>query len=171
MMLLMNSPIKAYNHVKNGRAIKAIMQAYEQCPAKLSIFVPMDESDRRAIVTVGTLPHNHPIPPSAKVPFEVQKQYSACIVANGVIGATPLRIDRGKSCNFGNIIFIANNITAQQTKTILGGRLPQELHPALNDNWKRARIIKSEKVKSYPEGGSSLSGMFFVRVCLVCDTF
>jgi hypothetical protein len=86
----------------------------------------------------------------------------ACIVANGVIGATPLWIDRGKSCNFDNIIFIANGITAQQTKTILGGKLPQELHPALNDNRKWARIIKSKKVKSYPKGGSSLLGMFFV---------
>ena len=120
---------------------------------------------------MGPLPHNHPIPPSAKVPFEVRKQYSACIVVNVVIGATPLRIERGKSCNFGNSIFIANSITAQQTKTILGGKLPQEQHPALNNNRKQAMIVKREKVKSRPEGGSSLSGMLFVRVCVVCDTF
>ena len=101
---------------------------------------------------VGRLPHNHPIPPSAKVPFEVRKQYSACIVANVVIGTKPLRIERRKSCNFGNSIFIANSITAQQTKTILGGKLPEEQHPALNNNRKQAMIlVKCEKVKSCPE--------------------
>lgn len=87
--------VLAYSHVKNGRAVIGLMEAHIKCSARLSVFVPLDAHDRRAIVIPGTEPHNHPIHLQAKVPYAARKKYQDCVEASGVIGMTPLRIDRG----------------------------------------------------------------------------
>ena len=60
-----------------------------------AIFVPCDESDQCTVIIPGLAPHNHPIHIQAKVPFQAWRQYSACVVASGVVGMTPAKIDNG----------------------------------------------------------------------------
>ena len=59
-------------------------------------------------------------------------------------------IDRGKFYNFGNTILLLTLLQPNKPSLpwSLGGKLLQELHPALNNNWKWARIVKSEKVNT-----------------------
>ncbi|KAL1937198.1 hypothetical protein VTO73DRAFT_14471 [Trametes versicolor] len=74
-----------------------------------------DQNDRRAVVFPRPAHHhNHPIPPSAKVPFAAQEKYRDCVAAYGFSGVAPLRVD-----------------LASSTKELLNGNLPAQIHPAL----------------------------------------
>ncbi|KAJ3559046.1 hypothetical protein NP233_g11359 [Leucocoprinus birnbaumii] len=115
----------------------------QKCSAKLTIFIPIDKTDFRAIIIPeDAIPHSHPTFPARKVPYKAKELYTKCIKAVGTLGATTLRIDNAPS-----------------TLAILDGRLPQEVHGSLVDSRKRQRILQTERKIEYPNG-SGLEGVW-----------
>ncbi|KAJ7505079.1 hypothetical protein B0H11DRAFT_1980187 [Mycena galericulata] len=102
------------SHFQDGVHVVAKLQKHA-CNAQLSILVPIDTGDLRAvIIPAAGVPHSHPQFARTKIPSEIKRKYQECIDAAGVIGTTTLRVDKASS-----------------THAILGGKLPQELHPGL----------------------------------------
>lgn len=102
----------AYSHIKDGRSIIGLLKKRD-CGAKLKILIPIDKNDHRAIVIPGSDPHNHPIPLQAKVPYHARTRYAECVAGVGAIGATPLKVDRGKIAYFINTKFDHLRFTLQ----------------------------------------------------------
>ncbi|KAJ7171887.1 hypothetical protein C8R43DRAFT_944427 [Mycena crocata] len=86
-----------------------------QCNAQLSILVPIDKHDLRAvIIPAAGIPHTHPSFPRTKISSAMKQKCQQCIDATGGVGATTLRIDKSSS-----------------TLLILDGKLLQDLHPGM----------------------------------------
>ncbi|KAJ7627356.1 hypothetical protein FB45DRAFT_1082631 [Roridomyces roridus] len=106
------------------------------CPAQVLILIPIDETDLRAVVIPKPgIPHNHPLFPRVKVPFHAESTYKGCAVATGPLGATTLRVDKSSA-----------------TRAILGGKLPQEIHPSLINNRARRGIVQDVRGARLPSG-------------------
>ncbi|KAJ7773705.1 hypothetical protein DFH07DRAFT_767648 [Mycena maculata] len=127
--------VSARTHSRDGKHVRGKLSK-NPCPAQILILIPIDGNDLRAVVMpkAGT-PHNHPIFPRTKVPFAVASQYKKCIESTGPIGATTLRVDKSSS-----------------TRAILGGKLPQELHPSLISNRRRRDMVRGSQLSKFPNG-------------------
>ncbi|KAJ7777643.1 hypothetical protein DFH07DRAFT_766393 [Mycena maculata] len=127
--------VSARTHFRDGKHVRGKLSK-NPCPAQILILIPIDGNDLRAVVMpkAGT-PHNHPIFPRTKVPFAVASQYKKCIESTGPIGATTLRVDKSSS-----------------TRAILGGKLPQELHPSLISNRRRRDMVRGSQLSRFPNG-------------------
>ncbi len=81
--------------MKDGQPFKApIVQL--PCPASRSIYVPLDDTIRKAlIVNDHKKPHSHPIPPMTKVTYEMKNKYIECVEAHGVFGSTVVKVENG----------------------------------------------------------------------------
>ncbi|KAJ7932011.1 hypothetical protein B0H13DRAFT_1593750, partial [Mycena leptocephala] len=102
----------------------------------LLILIPVDETDLRAVVIPQAgAPHNHPTFLPTKVPFAAAKTYLECIADVGPIGATTLGVDKSSS-----------------TRARLGGKIPQEIHPALINTRARRKMLLASQVATFPEG-------------------
>ncbi|KLO05889.1 hypothetical protein SCHPADRAFT_838781, partial [Schizopora paradoxa] len=102
----------------------------------LTIYIPISKShSRRAIVVPGLEPHSHPIFPSVKVPFRIKEIYLKCVEMHGALGATALRVDK-----------------AACTRSLLEGKLPQEVHPSLVNDRNRRKIVSVAKKNQYSSG-------------------
>ncbi|KAJ6603526.1 hypothetical protein DFH09DRAFT_1068674 [Mycena vulgaris] len=72
-------------------AVAAQLEKHK-CNAKLSIFIPIDAEDLRAvIIPAAGVPHRHPSFTRTKIPSVVKNQYQQCIDAAGPVGMTTLR--------------------------------------------------------------------------------
>jgi hypothetical protein len=85
----------AHAHIVNGMQVQGQIQQYS-CNATRSIYVPKDQSIRKALIIHNNTGHNHPMPVLTKVAFGHKDTYRQCIHANGVLGATVSKIDNGK---------------------------------------------------------------------------
>ncbi|KAJ7634204.1 hypothetical protein DFH06DRAFT_1336760 [Mycena polygramma] len=74
--------------------------------------------------------------------FKFFDQYRQCIKLTGPIGLTTLRVDKSST-----------------TRAILGGKLPQEVHPSLINNRKRRELVSTKKIKKFPHG-TGLAGVW-----------
>ncbi|KAE9384038.1 hypothetical protein BT96DRAFT_842891, partial [Gymnopus androsaceus JB14] len=102
----------------------------------LAIFVPVDPTDLRAvIVPKAGIAHNHPTFPRMKVPCAVRMKYANAVEIFGPVAATTLRVDKAAS-----------------TRSLLGGKLPQELHESMINDRVRRNIVKGMKHESAPSG-------------------
>ncbi|KAJ7157483.1 hypothetical protein C8R46DRAFT_1294194 [Mycena filopes] len=70
------------------------------------------------------------------------QKYKQSIDAVGLIGTTTLRVDKAAS-----------------TKTILGGLLPEEVHPSMINKRKRREMVKDARSERFPQG-AGLPGVF-----------
>ncbi|KAJ7491629.1 hypothetical protein B0H11DRAFT_1911893 [Mycena galericulata] len=121
----------ARTHYQNGLHV-IVPPEKRKCPAQITVYIPVDETDSRAVVIPAAgVPHF----PRSKVPAAVQHKYYKCIDAAGVVGTTTLRVDKSSS-----------------TLNILGGKLPQEYHPSLINNPNRRDMVKNRRGDSFPEG-------------------
>jgi len=60
----------------------------------MTIFVPKDETIRKAIVVFpGNKAHTHPVPPLNKPTEDVKAAYSRVIESHGVLSATVSKVD------------------------------------------------------------------------------
>ena len=95
-----NKCITAFTHgvpdPQNPDQLQAIQPGfkYRECRAHIRIWFPVDRSDRRAIVIL-TNPHSHPTPLLTKVSRDGLDKYVDAIEAVGVLGATPVKVERG----------------------------------------------------------------------------
>ncbi|KAJ7024117.1 hypothetical protein C8F04DRAFT_1401328 [Mycena alexandri] len=122
-------------HYRDNKSVAGTLTK-QRCPAELLILIPIDETDLRAVVIPKSgIAHNHPPFPRFKVPFAAARKYCSAIDAVGLIGTTTLRVDKAAS-----------------TKTILGGLLPEELHPSLINKRKRRDMVKDARTERFPEG-------------------
>ncbi|KAJ7840946.1 hypothetical protein B0H14DRAFT_3695136 [Mycena olivaceomarginata] len=111
------------------------LQEYS-CPAKLLLLIPVDETDLCVVaIPQAGAHHNHPVFPAAKTPFSAAQKYDKCINSAESISAMTLCVDKSSS-----------------TKTLLGGKLPQEIHPSLIDDRKRPVWNEFEKDKERDVG-------------------
>ncbi|KAJ7744261.1 hypothetical protein DFH07DRAFT_963793 [Mycena maculata] len=125
----------ARTHFRDGKHVRGHLLR-RPCLAKILILIPIDEGDLRAVVIPKAgIPHNHPTFPRAKLPFAAESEYNKCIASAGPIGATTLRVDKSSS-----------------TRSILGGRLPQEIHPALINNRQRRDLLRAARLVRFPAG-------------------
>ncbi|KAJ7920148.1 hypothetical protein B0H13DRAFT_2319796 [Mycena leptocephala] len=137
------------------------------CAAKLTILVPVDVSLRAIVIPAAGLPHTHPSFPRAKVPAAVKQQYQKCINATGSAGITTLRVDKGQFPG-----------STPSTREILGGKLPQEVHPGMINSRTRRDIVDGRDTwiiltpaQSSPyriqknSGVNSTAGM--IRICSI----
>ncbi|KAG6825944.1 hypothetical protein H0H92_001763 [Tricholoma furcatifolium] len=122
-------------HIVNGNTVRSqIIQ--RQCPAKRTIYVPVDPNLQIALVThPKMIPHNHPMPPMSKVSIEAKTTYRECIEAASTIGATVQKVDNSTS-----------------TKLLLGGKSPGEHTPALQDKRVKRSILREVKLEKNPVG-------------------
>ena len=82
-----------YPHTGDGK--QALLIRHE-CPASKTIWVPIDESIRKAVIVFNPdNPHNHPILPSSKASAMTRDSYKQCITAAGLVGSTVKTIDNG----------------------------------------------------------------------------
>lgn len=124
----------------------------QKCHAKLAIFVPIDSTDLRAvIVPEAGVAHNHPSFPRMKVPCAVRMKYANAVEIFGPIAATTLRVDKGKFLN-GLPVYLLMIAAAVSTRSLLGGKLPQELHESMISDCVRRNIVKGVKRESAPSG-------------------
>ncbi|KAJ7700941.1 hypothetical protein B0H16DRAFT_1483720 [Mycena metata] len=108
------------NHYRDGLHIIGKLKK-QQCGAKLSLLIPMDQQDLRIIIIPRPgVAHTHPSFPRTKIPSAIKRLYRQCIDASGTVGSSTLRVDKSSS-----------------TRAILKGRLPQELHPGMINSRKR----------------------------------
>ncbi|KAF9018763.1 hypothetical protein BDZ89DRAFT_1165024, partial [Hymenopellis radicata] len=120
---------------RDGRIVEGRYTLHD-CPARLTIYVPEDVSDLRAVIVPKSgVAHNHPIFPAMKTPYAVAKKYKEAIRTFGPAGATTLRVDKAAS-----------------TSTLLDGMLPQELHPSLINNRRRRDFLRESKLEISPQG-------------------
>ncbi|KAF8128287.1 hypothetical protein K438DRAFT_2000450 [Mycena galopus ATCC 62051] len=134
-------------HFSDGVHVTAKLKKHA-CGAKLSILTPIDPNDLRAVVIPAAgIPHTHPAFPRAKVPALVQQKYDKCIEAAGSIGMTTLRIDKASS-----------------TREILGGRLPQQVHPSMINSRKRRDMVQTHRMNKFPNG-TDLPGVYHEFSC------
>ncbi|KAJ6454741.1 hypothetical protein C8R47DRAFT_1252140 [Mycena vitilis] len=138
---LPNNKLCPRTHFRDGRNVRGTLSR-RGCLAKLTIFIPIDVLDLRAVVIPSKCRHSHPIFPRVKVPFAAADQYRQCIKSTGPIGLTTLRVDKSST-----------------TRAILGGKLPQEVHPSLINNRKRRELVSAEKMKKFPHG-TGLAGVW-----------
>ncbi|KAJ7856165.1 hypothetical protein B0H13DRAFT_2357492 [Mycena leptocephala] len=129
------------NHFQEGMHVVAKLQKH-LCSARLSILIPIDGSLRAVVIPGAGIPHTHPSFPRTKVPAAVIQKYKKCIEATGSIGITTLRVDK-----------------AHSTLEILGGKLPQEVHPGMINSRKRRDIVHTDRITKFPEG-TGLQGVY-----------
>ncbi|KAJ6456875.1 hypothetical protein C8R45DRAFT_1033722 [Mycena sanguinolenta] len=124
-----------HDHIINGRAVISTIMNHP-CTAKRTIFVPVDASIRKALITHGknNFAHNHPMPMLKKAAFEVQNSYRQCIKASGCVAATVAKVDNAPS-----------------TQVLLGMK-PGEFSPALHSKKIKQRLVCEAKVEKYPAG-------------------
>ncbi|KAK7036861.1 hypothetical protein R3P38DRAFT_3350628 [Favolaschia claudopus] len=86
-------PGKDHPHIVNGHVVTNSEMSHYKCRVKRTIFVPRDESIRKAVILHNAIPipHRHPLPPLAKVSLSVQDKYETCIEKRGVVGATKVK--------------------------------------------------------------------------------
>ncbi|KAJ7181385.1 hypothetical protein C8R43DRAFT_969056 [Mycena crocata] len=125
-----------HTHIVNGKPVTNSAIVKRSCNASRTIFVPVDESIRKAlIIHKRDTPHNHPMPAFTKVSLELNASYRECIQAAGCVGATVAKVDNASS-----------------TKLLLGGKRPGEFAPALQSNVAKQKLVREEKLKAYPQG-------------------
>ncbi|KAK6974246.1 hypothetical protein R3P38DRAFT_2447950, partial [Favolaschia claudopus] len=104
-------------HIVNGHVVTNSEMSHYKCRVKRTIFVPRDESIRKAVILHNAIPipHRHPLPPLAKVSLSVQDKYETCIEKRGVVGATVRDVDRGASPNIYRVLFDAQYDPAESS--------------------------------------------------------
>ncbi|KAJ7182639.1 hypothetical protein C8R43DRAFT_1116274 [Mycena crocata] len=143
---LLKKSICSRNHFQNGLHIVAQLTKH-QCNAQLSILVPIDKHDLRAvIIPAAGIPHTHPSFPHTKIPSAMKQKYQQCIDATAGVGATTLQIDKSSS-----------------TLLILDGKLLQDLHPGMIISRKRRDMVKETCQASFLDG-TGLPGTVIGRV-------
>lgn len=86
----------AFTHTHDGKPIRSKM-VHRPCEAERSIFVPVDNSLRMAVMVPNhKKPHNHPIPTTTKASYDAKALYRDSITVTGVLGATVRKVDNGK---------------------------------------------------------------------------
>ncbi|KAK7012445.1 hypothetical protein R3P38DRAFT_3588241 [Favolaschia claudopus] len=111
--------------------------SHYKCRVKRTIFVPRDESIRKAVILHNAIPipHRHPLPPLVKVSLSVQDKYETCIEKRGVVGATVRDVDR-----------------AESSLLLCDGQPPSAWSPALGNMRSKRDMVRKQKVKRYPAG-------------------
>ncbi|KAF7374069.1 hypothetical protein MSAN_00287800 [Mycena sanguinolenta] len=123
-----------HNHIVDGRAVTSAI-VHRQCEARRTIYVPVDERVRKAlIIHLHNVAHNHPMPSLKKASFEIKESYRRCITASGCVAATVKKVDNAPSTQF------------------LLGMKPGEFAPALQSNKVKQKLVHEAKMEKYPEG-------------------
>ncbi|KAJ7287651.1 hypothetical protein C8J57DRAFT_1496066 [Mycena rebaudengoi] len=121
-------------HYRDHKSVTGQLKS-NTCHAELLILIPVDETDLRAVVIPKfDIPHCHPTFLRTKVLFAAVQKYNQCIEAVGSIGMTTLHVDKAPS-----------------TKSLLGGKLPQEVHPSMINNHKRREMVEKIRTIQFPE--------------------
>ncbi|KAJ7870040.1 hypothetical protein B0H14DRAFT_3132169 [Mycena olivaceomarginata] len=124
-----------YAHIFNGKRQPSVITNHP-CPARRTIYVPLDNSIRKALIIHNdNIPHNHPMPPLKKAVHEQKEKYRTCIRGVGTVGATVSKVDNAASTEF-----------------LLDGQRPGEYAPALQSNPLKRKLVREEKLASYPAG-------------------
>ncbi|KAJ7119327.1 hypothetical protein C8R43DRAFT_960074 [Mycena crocata] len=130
----------AYTHIdENNKVIQGKIVRRER-KATIRIFLPLNCSDRRAIVQLAGF-HNHPTNPLRKLMRKGKKKYEKAIKAAGVTGLTALNYDYGK---------------------IFEGKIPGEVEPALLNNRVKRQLIQKAKKAVNPHG-MGIEGVLYLQ--------
>ncbi|KAJ7484769.1 hypothetical protein B0H11DRAFT_2279492 [Mycena galericulata] len=128
-------------HIVDGKQVKSRILQYP-CPARRSIYVPIDPTYRKALIVQNNTGHNHPMPPLTKASIAPKETYAKCVESSGIVGSTVAKVDNAPS-----------------TKLILNGKTPSLFSPALGSKRVKQEIVRSVKAKKYPNG-LGLTGAF-----------
>ncbi|KAI5823694.1 hypothetical protein K523DRAFT_325156 [Schizophyllum commune Tattone D] len=82
----------------NGPEVVQGQMVHRKCPAKGTIYIPADATDRRAIISFHNVPHNHPPPTRAKLTPLGKDLYNQAI--DQVADKTMLRVDMGTDLEY-----------------------------------------------------------------------
>ncbi|KAK6978061.1 hypothetical protein R3P38DRAFT_3120609 [Favolaschia claudopus] len=125
----------AHTHIVNGVGVSSAI-VNRECGAKRTIFVPVDQAIRKAVVVhPQNIPHNHPMPALKKASIQAKNTYVKLVKDHGVVGATVRKVD-----------------CAASTKVSLKGKTPAEHDPALHSAQLKRRLIAATKKEAYPDG-------------------
>jgi hypothetical protein len=93
MKLLTNVICVAYTHIINGQAIPEPQIKGRECPSRMIIYEPIDDSLCHKALIVVKIPHNHPFYPHPK-PNQNEKDtlLAALDVSRPGVGANELRL-------------------------------------------------------------------------------
>ncbi|KAJ6573309.1 hypothetical protein B0H10DRAFT_2199442 [Mycena sp. CBHHK59/15] len=142
-----------HTHIIDGQPHTNSPIVKHPCSASRTIYVPVDENIRKAlIVHKGNIAHNHPMPALKKVSYELKVSYQKCIQAVGCVGATVAKVDNGADFFKLSAPSQTEDAPAPSTKLLLGGKKPGEFAPALQSNAAKGKMLHTAKVNTYPEG-------------------
>jgi hypothetical protein len=86
----LTKPSAAHVHIQGGKIVEAAIEQ-RPCPARLTVFSPVDHSLRKAVVIPAPgIPHNHPFCPSDKR----TRRAKAAVRAVGAMDQTSRNVDR-----------------------------------------------------------------------------
>jgi hypothetical protein len=99
-------------HIVNGLAVTQSKILTRKCGASRTIFVLKDSNGDNlniAVIVPKTTPHNHPMPPPAKVSASVARIYTDAIklVAEGTSATTAQKVDNGNCISL--LAFVSHN--------------------------------------------------------------
>ncbi|KAJ7171599.1 hypothetical protein C8R43DRAFT_944205 [Mycena crocata] len=117
----------SYTHIDENNKVIQGKIVRRECKATIQIFLPLNRSDRRAIVQLAGF-HNHTTNPPRKLMCKGKKKYKKAIEAAGVTGLTALK------CGF-----------TTTTVKIFEGKIPREVEPALLNNRVKRQLIQKAK--------------------------
>jgi len=82
-----------FPHIVDGEKVAApIVQL--KCPARMTVFVPEDETIKKAMVVFPhNEAHNHPVPALNKATEDVKVAYNRVLESHNVLSATVTKID------------------------------------------------------------------------------
>ncbi|KAJ7932180.1 hypothetical protein B0H13DRAFT_810730 [Mycena leptocephala] len=124
-------------HIIDGKAIRSRIEQTD-CFAKRNIYVPIDTSIRKVLITTNGTCHNHPMPPLAKPTLGGKEVWKTCVKASGIVGATVAKVDNATS-----------------TALILAGKTP------LYSKRVKGDVIRGMKSEQFPHGLDE-TGLFHI---------
>ncbi|KAL1694681.1 hypothetical protein GGG16DRAFT_100370 [Schizophyllum commune] len=116
-----------YPHISEDKVVQGHM-VHRACPARGNIYFPVDPADRRALVLLHNVPHNHPAPPPSKTTPMGETLYTQAV--EKVADKTMLRVDM-----------------APTTRDVFGSKLPSAVDPGLSSARKKRDIREREDLK------------------------
>lgn len=105
------------------------------CPVKFWHYVPKNLEECPYIIIMSRYTHNHPPPPSSKIPTAIQNNLKNIIAKENILDLTARRL-----------------ITCTSMQKFLKGVPLPELHPSLNNRSKIDHMIATKHRAEYPYG-------------------
>jgi hypothetical protein len=143
--------LSAYPHVIDGK-ISPGRIIEQKCPTRMAIYIPVDASICKAIVSL-CMSHNYPMYPETKPSTEEKSQLRKAINAAGKCGLTVCKLINGIVFRFSSSNqYLPSKNSAPSTSSIYNSTVLPIASPASMNHHKLRDEICKRKIKDHPKG-------------------